>query len=77
MLLFPLLLMASKRRITVTLDEETWQFFADWAEADDRTVPYLIARIAADYVREQQTQPEEQQQKNGSRNRQKPPASSR
>ncbi len=47
--------MPSKRRITVTLDEETYQFFARWAEEDDRTVPYLLAKIAASYVKQHQT----------------------
>jgi hypothetical protein len=50
-----LLAMPSKRRITVTLDEDTYQFFAHWAKEDDRTVPYLLAKIAASHVKQHQT----------------------
>lgn len=54
MLILIWLEMASRRRITVSLDEETYQFFEEWAKEDDRTVPYLIARVASDFVKERQ-----------------------
>jgi hypothetical protein len=73
MLAMTWLLMASKRRITVTLDEDTYQFFSRWAEEDDRTVPYLIARIAAQYAK-QQANGKESRQQNGSAQKKQTPS---
>jgi hypothetical protein len=38
------------------LDDETYQLFAEWAKEDDRSVPYLVAKVAANFVKERKYQ---------------------
>jgi hypothetical protein len=44
--------MTPRHRITVRLDDETYQLFAEWAKEDDRSVPYLVAKAATNFVRQ-------------------------